>query len=102
MLAERHTRSLPEENEDWRVFLKENALSFRTALLSYRDGARIHAGTRPQSLIVSIVGTLAVTLINGDTAWPVICYATTMAVLVLAGLALLRSRNVPAERSPVA
>ncbi|EAA6126831.1 TPA: tetracycline resistance transcriptional repressor TetR(G), partial [Salmonella enterica subsp. enterica] len=39
MLAERHTRSLPEENEDWRVFLKENALSFRTALLSYRDGA---------------------------------------------------------------
>lgn len=47
MLAERHTRSLPEENEDWRVFLKENALSFRTALLSYRDGARIHAGTRP-------------------------------------------------------
>ncbi len=38
MLAERHTRSLPEENEDWRVFLKENALSFRTALLSYRDG----------------------------------------------------------------
>lgn len=55
-----------------------------------------------QSLIVSIVGTLAVTLINGDTAWPVICYATTMAVLVLTGLVLLRSRNVPAERSPVA
>ena len=47
MLAERHTRSLPEGDEDWRVFLKENALSFRTALLSYRDGARIHAGTRP-------------------------------------------------------
>ena len=47
MLTERHTRSLPEENEDWRVFLKENALSFRKALLSYRDGARIHAGTRP-------------------------------------------------------
>lgn len=47
MLTERHTRSLPEENEDWRVFLKENALSFRKALLSYRDGASIHAGTRP-------------------------------------------------------
>ena len=47
MLTERHTRSLPEENEDWRLFLKENAQSFRTALLSYRDGARIHAGTRP-------------------------------------------------------
>ena len=47
MLTERHTRSLPEENEDWRLFLKENAQSFRTALLYYRDGARIHAGTRP-------------------------------------------------------
>lgn len=47
MLMERHTRSLPKEGEDWRVYLKENALSFRTALLSYRDGARIHAGTRP-------------------------------------------------------
>ena len=47
MLTERHTRSLPEENEDWRLFLKENAQSFSTALLYYRDGARIHAGTRP-------------------------------------------------------
>jgi TetR/AcrR family tetracycline transcriptional repressor len=26
--------------EDWRVFLKENARSFRKALLAYRDGAR--------------------------------------------------------------
>lgn len=54
-----------------------------------------------QSLIVSIVGTLAVTLLNGDTSWPVICYATAMAVLVSLGLVLLRSRDVPAERSPV-
>lgn len=46
-----------------------------------------------QSLIVSIVGTLAVTLLNGDTAWPVVCYATAMAILVLSGLALLRSRE---------
>jgi DHA1 family florfenicol/chloramphenicol resistance protein-like MFS transporter len=53
-----------------------------------------------QSLIVSIVGTLAVTLLNGDTAWPVICYATTMAMLVSTGLALLRFREVHAERSP--
>lgn len=54
-----------------------------------------------QSLIVSIVGTLAVTLLNGDTAWPVICYATTMAMLVSTGLALLRFREVHAERSLV-
>lgn len=46
-----------------------------------------------QSLIVGIVGTLAVTLLNGDTAWPVICYAATMAALVLAGLTWLRFRQ---------
>lgn len=46
-----------------------------------------------QSLVVSIAGTLAVTLLNGDTAWPVSCYATVMAGLVLLGLALLRSRE---------
>ncbi|WP_370677321.1 chloramphenicol/florfenicol efflux MFS transporter FloR [Pleomorphomonas sp. PLEO] len=46
-----------------------------------------------QSLIVSVAGTLAVTLLRGDTAWPLICYATTMAVLVLIGLAVLRSRE---------
>ena len=48
ILAKTHTRSLPEPSEDWREFLKENALSFRKALLAYRDGARIHAGTRPE------------------------------------------------------
>lgn len=55
-----------------------------------------------QSLIVSVVGTLAVTLLNGNTAWPLICYTTTMGALVSAGLVLLRSRDVSAERLPVA
>lgn len=49
-----------------------------------------------QSLIVALLGTGAVTLLDGDTAWPLICYATTMAVLVSTGLALLRSRADPA------
>ncbi|HAS8012519.1 TPA: TetR family transcriptional regulator, partial [Vibrio cholerae] len=49
MLEKNHTRTVPQTGEDWRIFLKENALSFRKALLSYRDGARIHAGTRPTS-----------------------------------------------------
>lgn len=49
MLEKNHTRTVPQTGEDWRIFLKENALSFRSALLSYRDGARIHAGTRPTS-----------------------------------------------------
>lgn len=54
-----------------------------------------------QSLIVSIAGTFAVTLLNGDTAWPVIWYSTTMAVLVWVGLAILRSREAAAETSPI-
>lgn len=54
-----------------------------------------------QSLIVSIVGTLAVALLNSDTAWPVICYATAMAVLVSLGLVLLRLRGAATEKSPV-
>lgn len=54
-----------------------------------------------QSLIVGIAGTFAVTLLNGDTAWPVICYSTMMAVLVSLGLALLRSRESAVDRSPI-
>ncbi|PSS64502.1 TetR family transcriptional regulator [Ensifer sp. NM-2] len=47
MLAERHTYSVPKADDDWRSFLIGNAHSFRQSLLAYRDGARIHAGTRP-------------------------------------------------------
>ncbi|MCY0464230.1 TetR/AcrR family transcriptional regulator C-terminal domain-containing protein, partial [Klebsiella pneumoniae] len=42
-----HTHSVPRADDDWRSFLIGNARSFRQALLAYRDGARIHAGTRP-------------------------------------------------------
>ncbi|MGH2343295.1 chloramphenicol/florfenicol efflux MFS transporter FloR [Segnochrobactraceae bacterium EtOH-i3] len=54
-----------------------------------------------QSLIVSLAGTFAVTLLNGDTAWPVICYSTMMAVLVSFGLAFLRSRESAVDRLPI-
>jgi TetR/AcrR family tetracycline transcriptional repressor len=47
ILVENHARSLPMAGEDWRDFLLENARSFRYALLAYRDGARVHAGSRP-------------------------------------------------------
>ncbi|UMR33143.1 tetracycline resistance transcriptional repressor TetR [Massilia sp. MB5] len=42
-----HQRTLPQAGEDWRSFLGENAHSFRRALLDYRDGARLHAGSEP-------------------------------------------------------
>ncbi len=47
MLVKKHKRSRPEKDEDWRVFLRENARSFRKALLSYRDGARVHVTATP-------------------------------------------------------
>jgi DHA1 family florfenicol/chloramphenicol resistance protein-like MFS transporter len=46
-----------------------------------------------QSLIVGTVGTLATTMLGGDTAWPLIGYAVTMAVLVSIGLLLLQFRD---------
>lgn len=49
MLIKKHKHSRPKSSEDWRVFLRKNARSFRKALLSFRDGARVHAGTTPPS-----------------------------------------------------
>jgi TetR/AcrR family tetracycline transcriptional repressor len=45
MLHRHHTHDHAEPGEDWREFVVENARSFRRALLSHRDGARVHAGT---------------------------------------------------------
>lgn len=49
MLKRHHDHSLPVEGESWQEFLRHNALSFRRALLSYRDGAKVHLGTRPST-----------------------------------------------------
>jgi DHA1 family florfenicol/chloramphenicol resistance protein-like MFS transporter len=51
-----------------------------------------------QSLIVGTVGTLATTMLGGDTAWPLGGYAAMMAALVSAGLALLRLRDQSSEQ----
>lgn len=45
ILAVSHTYRLPAEGDDWRSYLFANAKSFRCALLSHRDGARVHAGS---------------------------------------------------------
>ncbi|KWX26000.1 hypothetical protein AFM11_01720 [Mycolicibacterium wolinskyi] len=52
MVDRYHTRPLPKAGEGWREFLFSNARSFRRALLSVRDGARLHAGTRPTAAAV--------------------------------------------------
>ncbi|PWK63182.1 CmlA/FloR family chloramphenicol efflux MFS transporter [Aminobacter sp. AP02] len=46
-----------------------------------------------QSLIVGTVGTLAVVMLGGDTAWPLIGYCAVMAVVTLCGLRLLQMRQ---------
>ncbi len=45
MLRRNHTRNIPLAGETWQEFLRANARSFRSALLAWRDGARVHAGT---------------------------------------------------------
>jgi TetR/AcrR family tetracycline transcriptional repressor len=37
----------PGPKESWQDWLQDDGRSFRHALLAYRDGARLHAGTRP-------------------------------------------------------
>jgi DHA1 family florfenicol/chloramphenicol resistance protein-like MFS transporter len=48
-----------------------------------------------QSLFVGVAGTLFVVLLDGDTAWPLICYAAIMATITL--LALVRRDNADAN-----
>jgi len=49
MLARYHKHRLPAPGESWDAFTFSNASSFRVALLSVRDGARINAGTHPST-----------------------------------------------------
>ncbi|AKQ67560.1 Bicyclomycin resistance protein [Myxococcus hansupus] len=51
-----------------------------------------------QSLIVGLLGTLAIVLLDGDTAWPLAGYATFMALVTLTSLKALRSE----QRRPTA
>lgn len=45
---EHHDAPPPTSGTEWRGWFIANALSFRRSLLAYRDGARLHAGTRPR------------------------------------------------------
>lgn len=46
-----------------------------------------------QSLIVGILGTLAVVFLGGDTAWPLAGYSSAMAIVTLIALGLLTRRR---------
>ncbi len=47
IMIDGHISRVPRPGQSWQDFLKANARSFRALLLAHRDGARIHAGTRP-------------------------------------------------------
>ncbi len=47
VLARQPFNSPPEDANDWQNFFLKNARDFREILLTYRDGARLHAGSTP-------------------------------------------------------
>lgn len=46
-MAPHATVPLPMPSDDWRVWFLDNTRSFRRTLLMRRDGAKLHAGSRP-------------------------------------------------------
>jgi TetR/AcrR family tetracycline transcriptional repressor len=49
VVAMHHNAPIPEELERWPEWFAENARAFRKTLMSVRDGARLHAGSRPDA-----------------------------------------------------
>lgn len=57
-----------------------------------------------QSLIVGVLGTLMIVMLDGDTAWPLVGYASLMALVTLTSLLALglrrRAQRVPESAEP--
>lgn len=47
IMAKHHTIKIPQDTKQWEKWFIANACSFRDALLSYPDGAMLHAGSIP-------------------------------------------------------
>ncbi|WP_199265163.1 CmlA/FloR family chloramphenicol efflux MFS transporter [Alcaligenes faecalis] len=65
------------------------------ALAQFNDvaGSAVATYFCVESLIVSVIGTLAVTLLDGDTAWPLVVFGLGMSSMVLLALMLLERRK---------
>ena len=48
MLRLGHTYREPAPGQSWQAFIRDQAISFRKALLKFRDGARVHAGAHTE------------------------------------------------------
>jgi TetR/AcrR family transcriptional regulator, tetracycline repressor protein len=69
ILARAHEARVPRADEAWQDFVRRNARSFRTALMSYRDGARVHAGTEADPGDLDAIETQAMVLVRAGF-WP--------------------------------
>lgn len=49
ILRSSHLYRIARPGDGWRSFLVATSLSFRSALLSFRDGARVHAGSHAEA-----------------------------------------------------
>ncbi len=58
-------------------------------------GAAVALSFCIQSLVVGALGTSMVVLLDGDTAWPLVGYASLMAGVTLSGLAYRAARGAP-------
>jgi len=54
MMRSSHLYRVPRDGDDWRSYLRNHSVSFRQAMLSYRDGARVHAGSRAEASDVDV------------------------------------------------
>lgn len=62
MLLEAHWPDPPGPGDDVMAWLADSGRAFRRALLAHRDGARVHAGTRPSTDQLSAINTQVATL----------------------------------------
>lgn len=47
-MLDQHQRVKPADCADWREWMAQESREFRRTLLAYRDGGRVHVGTRPE------------------------------------------------------
>ena len=56
VVAKHFATTIPEDVHHWREWFAQNARNFRQALLAFRDGARLHAGSTPDANELGRVG----------------------------------------------
>lgn len=54
MMRSSHIYRVPRDGDDWRSYLRNHSMSFRRAMLTYRDGARVHAGSRAEASDIDV------------------------------------------------